>query len=360
MEQFTPITHSDIQTMSEMSKASILVWLKLRIYAGHNGKAYPTRAKVAEDLNMSIYSINRAFQDLEARKMITKLGHHAVIKNAQYVIKNDQSLSKNDQSLSKNDQSNRSKMLSGTDQKCSAALSNSDYQNKEGNTSNNKASNIACSKGNNSFAFERAASSAAQVEALDGSDERDLWLAELWAKHATTQGWTSEDVPKDFAMIKEGLEVIQVAKVVRKLDAYIEREQCNGIYQGKGWSRKIRDRWCAKENKKVTDYDRKKMRESTIMIGQEKQQAEKEAQEHQEQIRRAAAVSKVAKSKAAALWADFVARFHNYEERANAVFEWRRKGGLTDEIRKEIKADPDLFDFDMLCDVPLYPMRGEA
>ena len=352
--QFTPITHNDIQTMSELPKASILVWLKLRIYAGGNGKAYPTRARIAEDLNMSIYSINRAFQDLEKRGMITKLGHHAVVKNAQYVIKNDQS-------LSKNDQSNRSKMINGTDQKCSSVLSKNDQQNKESNKENNKESNIACSKENTaSFAFERAASSAADVATLDGSDERDLWLAELWAKHATTQGWVSSDVSKDFAMIKKGLEVIQVAKVVRKLDAYIVREQCNGMYQGRGWARKIRERWCAKESKKVTEYDRKKMSESTIMIGQEKQQAEREAQEHQKHISNAAAVSKVSKSKAAALWTDFVARFDEYEERANAVFAWRRSGGLTDEIRKEIKADPDLFDFDMLCDVPMYPMRGEA
>ena len=96
------------------------------------------------------------------------------------------------------------------------------------------------------------------------------------------------------------------------------------------------------------------------MIGQDKERVEKEAQEHQKHISKAAAVSKVSKSKAAALWANFVARFDNYEGRANAVFEWRRSGGLTDEIRKEIKADPDLFDFDMLCDVPMYPMRGEA
>ena len=354
MEQFTPITHTDIQTMSEMPKASILVWLKLRIYAGQNGKAYPTRSKIAEDLGLSIPSVNRAFQDLEKRSMITKINSHGVIKNAQYMIKNDQS-------LIRNDHSNRSEMISGTDQKRSVDVIKNDQQNKESNKESNKENNIACSKDNtSSFAFERAASSAADVEALDGSDERDLWLAELWAKHATTQGWISSDVSKDFAMIKEGLEVIQIAKVVRKLDAYIIREQCNGMYQGKGWARKIRDRWCAKESKSVSKYDRKKMSESTIMIGQEKQQAEREAQEHQEQIKRASAVSKATKSKAAALWADFVARFDNYEERANAVFEWRRSGGLTDEVRKEIKADPDLFDFDMLCDVPVYPMRGEA
>ena len=210
MEQFTPITHNDIQTMSEMPKASILVWLKLRIYAGQNGKAYPTRAKVAEDLNMSIYSINRAFQDLEKRGMITKTKSHGVIKNAQYMIKNDQS--------------NRSEMLSGTKQKCSAALSKNDQQNKESNKENNKESNRVLVSDDPSFAFERAASSAADVATLDGSDERDLWLAELWAKHATTQGWASSDVSKDFAMIKKGLEVIQVAKIVRKLDAYIVRE----------------------------------------------------------------------------------------------------------------------------------------
>ena len=354
MEQFTPVTHSDIQTMSELPKASILVWLKLRIYAGQNGKAYPTRAKIAEDLGLSLPSVNRAFQDLEKRSMITKINNHGVIKNAQYMIKNDQS-------LIRNDQSNRSKMISGTDQKRSVDVIKNDQQNKESNKENNKENNIACSKGNtSSFAFERAATSAAQVEALDGSDERDLWLAELWAKHATTQGWISSDVAKDFAMIKEGLEVVQVAKVVRKLDAYIEREQCNGMYQGQGWARKIKERWCAKESKSVSNYDRKKMRESTIMIGQDKERAQEEAQEHQEQIKKAAAVSKATKSKAHALWADFVARFDSYEERANAVFEWRRKGGLTDEIREEIKSDPDLFDFDMLCDVPVYPMRGEA
>ena len=271
MQQFTPITHNDIQTMSEMPKASILVWLKLRIYAGQNGKAYPTRSKIAEDLGLSIPSVNRAFQDLEKRSMITKINNHGVIKNAQYMIKNDQS-------LIRNDQSNRSKMISGSDQKRSVEVIKKDQQNKESNKENNKENNIACSKGNtSSFAFERAASSAADVEALDGSDERDLWLAELWAKHATAQGWISLGISKDFAMIKEGLEVIQIAKVVRKLDAYIIREQCNGMYQGKGWARKIRDRWCAKESKSVSKYDRKNMSESTIMIGQEKQQAEKEA-----------------------------------------------------------------------------------
>ena len=80
MQPYTPITHKDIAILATLPKASILVWLKMRIYAG-KGKAYPTRAKIAEDLNMSLPSINRAFRDLEKRCLIQRSANHTVIKN---------------------------------------------------------------------------------------------------------------------------------------------------------------------------------------------------------------------------------------------------------------------------------------
>ena len=174
------------------------------------------------------------------------------------------------------------------------------------------------------------------------------------------QGWRSSDLAKDFAMIKEGLVEIQVAKIVRKIDSYIVRENRVGFYQGTGWAKKIKDRWCDKEAVSVTDWDRKKMQHSTIEISQDADRVCEEAASHQEQIKRASVKSMRSDGGARSIWASFIDRFENYEHRAEAIFQWRRDGHLTQELREEIARDPDLFEFDALCDIPLYEKRGNV
>lgn len=355
MQPYTPITHDDVAILATLPKASILVWLKIRIYAG-KGKAYPTRAKMAEELEMSLPSINRAFRDLESRCLIARAGSHEVIKNNAYrVIKNDLLTIKNDQPI-------RSKMISGSDQKRSVPLIKNDQQNRESNRSNNISSNSSTQPAINDKTdaslsdFERA-TLVASSQGIVSVDEQDKWIGALWAKHSIEQGWQSDDIRKDIDTLKAGLTVAQVAKAVRKIDAYIVTNKCAGFYRGRGWCRKMREQWFAREGKEITEYDRKKMSASDIMIGSTDTPKDHDQQEKPKPIKKEGA-GEPPKSRAHEVWVRFEARHSDYEQQAEAVLAWRRSGGGDDELVRIASQYDDLAGFHALLTMPIVRFGG--
>ena len=355
MQPYTPITHDDVAILATLPKASILVWLKIRIYAG-KGKAYPTRTKLAEDLEMSLPSINRAFRDLESRCLIARAGSHEVIKNNAYrVIKNDRQEIKNDQPI-------RSKMISGSDQKRSVPLIKNDQQNKESNRSNNNKSNSSTQPATNDKIdaslsdFERAAL-AASSQGIVSIDEQDKWIGALWAKHSLEQGWQSDDIRKDINTLKAGLTVAQVAKAVRKIDAYITLNKCKGFYRGRVWCHKMRTQWFECESKEITDHDRKKMSASDIMIGSTNTANNHDQQEQPKEIKKEGAGGPP-KSRAHEVWARFEAKHSDYEQQAEAVLAWRRAGGGDDELVRIASQHDDLAGFHALLTMPIVRFGG--
>lgn len=355
MAPFTPVTHNDVAILATLPKASILVWLKIRIYAG-KGKAYPTRAKMAEELDISLPSINRAFRDLEKRCLIKKTSAHEVVKNNAYTV------IKNDLLTIKNDQSNSSEMISGNDQKRSTDMINSDYHNRTSNKTNNIKSNRSTKldtkdKREASLSFNERAALAASPQSIESIDEQDKWIGALWSKHSIEQGWRSTDIREDMDMLKKGLSVIQVAKAVRKIDSYIVSNKCSGIYRGLSWARKMRDQWFERESEKVTEYDVKKMSASDIMIGSTDKPTSTDKQEQEKPIKKEGPRGT---TKAHEIWYRFVNKHTDYEQQAEAVLAWRRAGGGNDDLINEAAKHEDLVAFHALLTMPIVIPQGGA
>ena len=353
MSSFTQVTHQDVAILATLPKASILVWLKIRIYAG-KGKAYPTRSKMAEELDMSLPSINRAFRDLEKRCLIKKASTHEVIKNNAYTV------IKNDLLTIKNDQSDSSEMISGTDQKRSVDMIKNDQQNRTSNITNNITSNRGTdldtkNQEKDSLSISERAALAASPQSIDSTDEQDKWIGALWAKHSLEQGWRSNDIRKDIDILKKGLSVIQVAKAVRKIDAFIVTNQCSGIYRGLSWARKMRDQWFAKEKPQVTDYDKKKMRASDIMIGSTDEATQHGKEEQEKPIKKEGPRGT---TRAHKVWSDFVAGHDTYEQQAEAVLAWRRNGGGSNELIEQAAQHEDLAGFHALLTMSIVGFGG--
>lgn len=353
MSPFTQVTHKDVAILATLPKASILVWLKIRIYAG-KGKAYPTRSKMAEELDMSLPSINRAFRDLEKRCLIKKTSAHEVVKNNAYTV------IKNDLLTIKNDQSHSSEMISGNDQKRSVDMINSDYHNRTSNKTNNIKSNRSTkldtkNQEKGSLSFNERATLVASPQSIDSTDEQDRWIGALWAKHSIEQGWRSNDIREDIDMLKKGLSVVQVAKAVRKIDAYILSNKCSGFYRGLSWARKMRDQWFEGEKPEVSDYDRKKMSASDIMIGSADKPAKHDQAGKERPIKKEGPRGA---TRAHQVWHGFVSKYSDYEQQAEAVLAWRRAGGGDDELIDEASQHEDLTGFHALLTMPMVSFGG--
>ena len=353
MSPFTQVTHNDVAILATLPKASILVWLKIRIYAG-KGKAYPTRSKMAEELGMSLPSINRAFRDLESRKLIKKVSSN--VKNNSYTV------IKNDRQEIKNDQSDSSKKINRNDQKRSVDMIENDqsYTNREDNRFNNSGSNRSTkldtkNQEKDSLSFSERAALAASSQSIESTDEQDRWIGALWAKHSIEQGWRSNDIREDIDMLKKGLSVIQVAKAVRKIDAYIVSNKCSGIYRGLSWARKMRDQWFERESPQVSDYDRKKMSASDIMIVSTDKSAQHDQAGKEEPIKKEGPRGA---TRAHQVWYGFVSKHPDYEQQAEAVLAWRRAGGGDDELINEAAKHEDLTGFHALLTMPMVSFGG--
>ncbi len=353
MQPYTPITHKDITILATLPKASILVWLKIRIYAG-KGSAYPTRAKMAEELAMSLPSINRAFRDLESRKLIKKMSSN--VRNNSYIV------IKNDRQEIKNDQSDSSKKINRNDQKRSVDMIENDqsYTNRESNSFNNSSSNSSTGpaiqdKDAGSLSLNERAALAASTQSIESDDERDEWIGALWAKHSMEQGWRSNDIRKDFDTLKHGLSVVQVAKAVRKIDSYITINQCSGFYRGLGWCRKMREQWFAREKPQISAHDREKMSASDILIGSTKTAGDNDQAGQQEPTKKDLPRGN---TRAHQVWAKFEARHADYEQQAEAVLAWRRAGGGDDDLINEAAKHEDLVGFHALLTMPIVSFGG--
>ncbi len=352
---YTQVTHKDIEMLSSLPKVAILVYLKCRIYGGATGEAFPSRQRLSEELDVSMASINRAFSVLTKEGLLSQRGRVGNAQINKYAIKKEKSDlakmtnatdQKREVALSKNDKSDLAKMTSSTYQKREVALSKNDRHNKEENKEGNKEVNREGNK--------PSQKKDSVFHSLDGSDERDIWLSLLWNKHSLLQGWKSRDVSSTFAGIKAGYSVIQVMKAVKKFDAYLSKGGIKGKYRGWDWDKTFIRIWLNDESDTISSRDAKRMAQSTLNISiEERQELEREAYNHQKEIKRAADIAMLSDGGMREIWARFSQQYPDHETKTHAIFEWRRAGNLTNEMLKEMEADDDLYEFWAICTLPL-------
>ena len=333
---FIKITKSDAAAMQKMSKAAILILIEMRFFAGVDGQAFPSKGTLAENTGLSLGSIKRGLKELREKGAINLKSTKRTSSNI-YDVGGIISKPKGIISKPSGDQ----KRSDG-----GSFLSRRGIENDPLSRNSKEIKEID--------PIKESTGDTEKIKPLisDEVDMRDLWLGELWAKHATAQGWKSVDVQKDFDAIKKGASILQVAKAVRKIDTYIIENNVNGMYVGRGWAAKFQERWVAKENDKPpSKYDNNKMRLSTISIDPViVEDIKTQALQAVESADKAQAAAMDGKGTAQTLWARFRANAGDYEQCANNVFNWVRDGGLNDDLRKEIVSDPNLEDFAALID----------
>jgi len=333
---FIKITKDDARAFQDLSKAAILILIEMRFFAGADGQAFPSKGTLSENTGLSIGSIKRGLKELREKGAINLKSSKRTSSNI-YDVGGIISKPKGIENRPLEDQ----KRSAG-----GSVLSQRGIENDPLSKLSKEIQEID--------PIKESTKPTQEVKPLisDKIDMRDLWLGELWAKHATAQGWASIDVQADFDFIKAGSTVLQVSKAVRKLDTYIIQNDINGMYVGRGWAAKFKDRWVAKESDKPpTKYDNNKMRLSTIILDPEVvEEIKDQALQAVESSDKAQAAAMNGNGKAQTLWARFRANTNDYEACANQVFDWVRGGNLTEEIRKEIISDPNLEDFAALID----------
>lgn len=335
-DMFIKITKSDAAAMQQMSKAAILILIEMRFFAGIDGQAYPSKGTLAENTGLSLGSIKRGLKELREKGAInlksTKRTSSNIYDVGGIISKPKGIISKPVEDQKRSDGGS---FLSRRGIE-NDPLSRNSKEIKEIDPIKESTDNTKKSK----------------PYISDDVDVRDLWLGELWAKHATVQGWVSIDVQKDFDAIKAGASIVQVAKAVCKLDHFIAERNIQGMYVGRGWASKIKERWVSKEaDQDPTKYDHNKMRLSTLSIDPEIiEEIKTQALQAVDSADKAQAAAMNGNGKAQSLWAGFRANAEDYEQCANVVFDWVRDGGLTDDLRNEIQADPNLVDFAALID----------
>ena len=347
---FIKITKDDARAFRNLSKAAILVLIEMRFYAGKDGRAFPLQETIAESTGLSLGSVKRAIKDL---KEIGELSiKHKKRKGSN--VYNTGGIKKNNEVTKLIPQ----KVSDLTPEKVS------DLTPQENKTDTSKVTNLI-PEGNKTDTpniirskeidpIKEKAKLNKEIKPLinDEVDLRDLWLAELWAKQSTPQGWRSLEVQKDFDMIKEGATVLQVSKAVRKLDSFLVERGINGVYMGRVWANMVRERWILKESDEpISKRDIYKMSHSKISLDPEVvEDVKDQALQAAESSDKAQAAAMDGNGKAQTLWARFRANTSDYEQCANEVFEWVASGGLTDEIQDQIYADPNLEDFAALVE----------
>lgn len=328
---FIKITKDDARAFQELSKAAILILIEMRFFAGADGQAFPSKGTLAENTGLSLGSVKRGLKELREKGAINLKSTKRTSSNI-YDVGGIISKPKGIISKPLEDQ----KRSDG-----GSFLSRRGIENDPLSRSSKEIKEID--------PIKESTKPTKEIKPLinDEVDLRDLWLGELWAKHATAQGWQSIDIQADFDIIKAGATVLQVSKAVRKLDSFLVERGINGVYVGRGWAAKFRERWVAKESDKPpTRYDNNKMRLSTISLEPEVvEEIKEQALQAVESSDKAQAAAMDGNGKAQSLWARFRANTSDYEQCANEVFDWVRGGNLTDEIRNEIEADPNLEDF---------------
>ena len=328
---FIKITKDDARAFQDLSKAAILILIEMRFFAGADGQAFPSKGTLVENTGLSLGSVKRGLKELREKGAINLKSTKRTSSNI-YDVGGIISKPKGIISKPLEDQ----KRSDG-----GSFLSRRGIENDPLSRSSKEIQEID--------PIKESTKPTKEIKPLinDEVDLRDLWLGELWAKHATAQGWQSVDIQADFDSIKAGATVLQVSKAVRKIDTYIIEHNVNGMYVGRSWASKFRERWVAKESDKPpTKYDNNKMRLSTISLEPDVVEGIKEqALQAVESSDKAQALAMDGNGKAQTLWARFRANTSDYEQCANEVFDWVRGGNLTDEIRNEIEADPNLEDF---------------
>lgn len=355
---FIKITKKDAEAFRDLSKAAILVLIEMRFYAGKDGRAFPLQETISESTGLSLGSVKRAIKEL---KEIGELSiKHKKRKGSN--VYNTGGIKKNNEVTNLIPQ----KVSDLTPQKVSDLTPESNKSNTPKVTNlipeSNKSDTPNIIRSKELDPINKKAKLKEQTKPIinDEVDLRDLWLAELWAKQSTPQGWRSLEVQKDFDLIKEGASVLQVSKAVRKLDSFLTERGINGVYMGRVWASMVRDRWILKEsNEPITKRDIYKMRHSNITLDPEVvEDVKDQAIQAAENNDKAQAAAMDGNGKAQTLWARFRANTSDYEQCANAVFDWVASGGLTEEIQDQIYADPNLEDFAALVEFAAIKQTG--
>jgi len=335
-EQFIKVTKQDAILFNQLSKAAIMVLIHMRFYAGANGEAYPSKATLADDTGLSIGSIKRALKELKEAGAINLKAARRTSTNVWEIggSKIDQNGIISKPMGIKNDPQKDQKRSIGGSKMILEGIENDPLS-----RSKKKIQEIDPIK----------KISTGDTFSSKEIDYRDLWLGELWAKHAMQQGWASADVQADFDRIKEGMSLNQVRKAVKKLDSYIVEQNANGMYMGTTWHIKVRERWVSKESDKpVSRQDQQKMRHSDINVSSEVlEQIEAAARAADEASDKANAKMMAKQSDAHALWAKFRA-LDDYAACADAVITWYKSGACTAAIMQEAQTDAALSDFNAL------------
>ena len=300
---FIKITKDDARAFQDLSKAAILILIEMRFFAGADGQAFPSKGTLVENTGLSLGSVKRGLKELREKGAINLKSTKRTSSNIYDVggiiskpkgIKNDPS-------------GDQKRSLRGS------FLSRRGIENDPLSKLSKEIQEIDPIKESTKPTKE------IKPVIIDEVDLRDLWLGELWAKHATAQGWQSVDIQADFNTIKEGATVLQVSKAVRKLDSFLVERGINGVYVGRGWASKFRDRWVVKESDKPpTKYDNNKMRLSTItLVPEVVEEIKEQALQAVESSDKAQAAAMHGNGTAQTLWARFRANTSDYEQCAN-------------------------------------------
>ena len=70
MTSYVKITPADIARMSKMRHATALVWMRLLIYGGRDGIAWPKQADISQELGLSKQAVSRAYRDLKDLRLM--------------------------------------------------------------------------------------------------------------------------------------------------------------------------------------------------------------------------------------------------------------------------------------------------
>lgn len=76
MFRYTRITRDELAKISPLIGCKGAVYIALKLYAGTNNRAYPTRQTLSEITGYSVPSVARALSQLLEAKLIQRIGYH--------------------------------------------------------------------------------------------------------------------------------------------------------------------------------------------------------------------------------------------------------------------------------------------
>ena len=337
MTGFIKITPQDIRMMSSMRQTTALVWMRLLIYGGKNGLAWPKQNEIAEELGTSKASITRAYKDLKGLgllEIVEKRAHSMRIR-VKRVSMDDYS---QDKRVITDDHTELAQITTQSDHACQRRVITDDYASSNSSKVIEKVIDQCNSStadtvndttiNQNSFCSERPDKSGSQ-------DERLRWIDALVIRWSSKMDWLVRD--RDYAEVVGGCSLLQVQKACHKIDRWLQR-QSKQQWSSRIWLYRVKD-WIKSEKDTLTSADRGRMRGSGLVVDPvERKEVPKPAENEP-------APPIPTDTPARSIWARLCGNAADYEQRFEAVQKWMCSDECTQEIQLAIKADPALEDF---------------